>query len=123
VDYANTDAIQEVTKSHPNGIDCVLDTVGGEMLTRSVGTLRDGGRLVSINQPPQDEHFQQRGIKAQYVFVRPGRKQLAELAQLFEAGQLSVNVHEQFSLKDAARAQSLLEQGHVRGKVAINLDG
>jgi NADPH:quinone reductase-like Zn-dependent oxidoreductase len=122
IDYSSADPIKEIVDSHPTGIDCVFDLVGGKTLTRSVETLRDGGRLVSINEPPLDAHFHQRGIKAQYVFVRPQRKQLAALAELLDTGNLGVTIHEQFQLKDAARAQSLLEEGHVRGKVAINVD-
>src|SRR5690606_31704870 len=71
-------------------VDLVVDTVGGERLTRSVDLVSPGGRVVSVNEPPPQEAFAARGVEGLYFIVTPDRTQLQELARLADAGQLSV---------------------------------
>jgi NADPH2:quinone reductase len=119
VDYTERDVIDSVREIAPDGVDVVLDSLGGEALRRSVDAVRDEGRIVSIAQPPADEAFRQRGIEAVYVFVRPDAEQLAELADMFDENRLSVHLDEVLPLEDAARAHELSEAGHVRGKLVL----
>jgi NADPH:quinone reductase-like Zn-dependent oxidoreductase len=119
VDYLERDVVEAVREIAPDGVDVVLDVYGGEPLRHSVDVVRDGGRIVSIGQPPTDEVFRQRGIEAVYVFVRPDAEQLAELADLFDENRLSVHVDEVLPLEQAARAHELSEGGHVRGKLVL----
>jgi len=121
IDYGRTDVVTAVRDLHPRGVDAVLDLVGGETLSRSVETLRDGGRILSIVQPPSGEEFRVRGIRPLYIFVRPDGGELAELAQLVDGGSLSVHLQEVLPLDQAARAHELLEAGHVRGKLALTV--
>jgi NADPH2:quinone reductase len=123
VDYTRQDAVETVRSFKPEGVDVVLDTIGGESLERAVEAVRDGGRLVSIAQPPTDERFRQREIDPTYVFVRPDGEQLEELADLAEAGRLGVELAEVLPLEQAARAHELSESGHVRGKLVLTIDG
>jgi NADPH:quinone reductase-like Zn-dependent oxidoreductase len=121
IDYTHTDVIGAVREFKPDGVDVVLDTIGGVSLERSVDAVRDEGRIVSIAQPPTAEHFQQRGIDATYVFVRPDGEQLEELAELAENDRLSVELAEVLPLEQAARAHELSESGHVRGKLVLRI--
>lgn len=123
IDYSQQDVVEAVRSFKPEGVEVVLDTIGGESLERAVAAVRDGGRLVSIAQPPTDEHFRQRGIDAAYVYVRPDGEQLEELADLAEAGRLVVDLAEVLPLEQAARAHELSEEGHVRGKLVLRIDG
>jgi NADPH:quinone reductase-like Zn-dependent oxidoreductase len=101
-----------VREAYPDGVDVVLDTIGGETQARSRELLKEEGRLVSIAQPPQD------GL---YVFVRPDSEQLAELAELADEGRLAVHLSEVVPLEEAARAHELSETGHVRGKLVLRV--
>jgi NADPH2:quinone reductase len=121
IDYTERDVVEAVREFKPDGVDVVLDVIGGETLARAVDAVRDEGRIVSIAQPPTDERFRQRRIQPAYVFVRPDGEELEELAELVEGGQLVVHLHEVVPLEEAARAHELLEQGHVRGKVVLRL--
>ncbi len=90
-------------------VDCALDPIGGETLDR---TLAVAGRTVSIAQP---------GKGHQYVYVRPSGAELTELARWLEDGRLRVHLQETLPLENAARAHELLEDGHVRGKIALTV--
>jgi NADPH:quinone reductase-like Zn-dependent oxidoreductase len=122
VDYTEKDVVEAVRAVAPDGVDVVLDSLGGEALRRSVDAVRDGGRIVSVAQPPADELFRQRGIQPVYVFVRPDGEQLEELAEMADDGRLSVHLDEVLPLEQAARAHELSEAGHVRGKLVLRVD-
>lgn len=123
IDYTDTDVFEAVRSRYPDGIDAVFDLIGGEVLRSSVEVLRDGGRLVSVVEPPFDDRFKQRGIQARYVFVRPDAGQLHELAELCDDDHLTVELAEEIELSQARRAHELLEQGHVRGKIVLRVSG
>jgi len=99
----------------PDGVDAVLDLVGGDALEASPGLLRSPGRLVSIVDAD--------GVKARggtYVFVRPDAAQLGELARLADAGRLVPNVQSTHPLDDVAAAVTEAVSG-VRGKVVLTV--
>jgi NADPH:quinone reductase-like Zn-dependent oxidoreductase len=122
IDYTQQDVVEAVRDFKPEGVDVVLDTIGGASLERAVEGVRDGGRLVSIAQPPTDERFSGRGIESTYVYVRPDGEQLEELAELAESGRLVVDVAEVLPLEQAGRAHELSESGHVRGKLVLRVE-
>jgi NADPH:quinone reductase-like Zn-dependent oxidoreductase len=121
VDYTERDVVDAIREIAPDGVDVVLDVLGGEALRRSAEAVRDEGRIVSIVQPPADDNFRQRGIEPLYIFVRPNGEELAELAELIDENRLSVHLDDVFPLEEAARAHELSEAGHVRGKLVLSL--
>lgn len=103
----------EVRALAPDGIDVVADLIGG-VLDACDALLAPGGLVGSIADA--------RGALARngvYVFVRPSRNGLTELAQLIDSGDLKVDVAATYPFEDAADAYRLLENGHVRGKVVV----
>lgn len=100
----------------PGGFDVVLDFVGNGALDTVPQLLRDGGTVGSITDPRAQDVF-----GGQYVWVRPDRAQLAELAQLAAEGRLKVEVADVVELDRAAEAYRTLEEGHVRGKLVVRL--
>ena len=120
VDYAER-VVEAVREIHPDGVDVVLDVLGGDALRRSVEAVRDEGRIVSIAQPPIDEAFRRRGIEPSYVFVRPNAEELTELGELVDENRLSVHLDDVLPLEEAARAHELSESGHVRGKLVLRV--
>ncbi|MBB4741945.1 NADPH:quinone reductase-like Zn-dependent oxidoreductase [Actinoplanes octamycinicus] len=96
-------------------VDAALDFVGGDALTQSPRLVRSPARHASVVDP----HVKEQG--GRYVFVRPDGDQLSSLADLADAGRLRVEVAREFPLDEAAPAQRLLEEGHVRGKLVLTL--
>ncbi|MGW4498015.1 NADP-dependent oxidoreductase [Micromonospora sp. NPDC004336] len=100
----------------PDGVDVALDLFGGEALDVSAGLLARPARLISTADP---EHVARLG--GSYVFVKPSTADLSVLSGLVDAGRLTVHVARTFPLAQAADAQRLVEAGHVRGKVVLEV--
>ena len=115
LDY-HDDWAGQIRAAHPEGVDAFFDTVGEETQEQGAGLLREGGKIVSIISPDVKER--PGGL---YVFVRPSGSQLAELGRMVEEGRLRVHVQETFPLERAADAHELLEEGHVRGKLVLEI--
>ncbi|MFI7573977.1 NADP-dependent oxidoreductase [Micromonospora sp. NPDC049497] len=100
----------------PDGVDVALDLFGGEALDASVELLARPARLISTADP---EHVARLG--GSYLFVKPSTADLTVLAGLVDAGRLTVHVERAFPLAQAADAHRLVEAGHVRGKVVLEV--
>ncbi|HEV6953355.1 MAG TPA: NADP-dependent oxidoreductase [Promicromonospora sp.] len=100
----------------PGGVDAALDLVGGDAVATSAAVLAPGGTIASITDATaRTEHG------GHYVWVRPSTADLDALAELFDAGKLSVEVAQVFDLADAADAHRASETGHTRGKVVVRV--
>lgn len=121
VDYRTTDFAAVV-----RDVDVVFDTIGGDYAARSLATLRDGGRLISItgaSEPGADVEAAAaaRGIHTGWTLVEPDRHGLLALADLVAAGRLRPVVAETFDLADVARAHARGEQGSTAGKLVLRV--
>ncbi|MFE2580459.1 NADP-dependent oxidoreductase [Streptomyces sp. NPDC059378] len=114
VDYKN-----ERFEDHVGDVDVVLDTVGGDTLTRSWATLRPGGTLVSIVQPPDPDDAAARGARGLFFVVEPDRAGLVALTELIESGRLSPVVDRVVPLSGTRAAYEALLAEHPRGKIVI----
>lgn len=102
-------------------VDVVFDTVGGETTSRSFEVLGEGGRLVSIAGQPDEDEAERRGIDTAAFMVQPHAAQLTELADLIDAGQVDVVIERTFPLAQAAAAHDLSAEGHVHGKLVLEV--
>ena len=100
----------------PEGVDVVLDYIGGEALATTPDVLREGGTVASVVEAAARDE-----LGGHYVWVRPDVEGLTELARLADAGQLTVDVAEVYDLADTAKAHEASRTGHVRGKVVITV--
>ena len=105
------DRVREVA---PEGVDVVLDLVGGVVAT-TTSVLKPGGSHGSIADPEVLQHG------GQWMWVRPNAADLDELAAMADAGQLRVPIAQEFALEDLPQAFALSRQGHVQGKIAIKV--
>ena len=97
----------------PRGVDVVVDLIGG-VLDTSDALLADGGRVGSITDA--EGALRRGGV---YVFVRPSRSDLTEIAQLIDTGDVAVDIAGTYPFEEADVAYSRLEAGHVRGKLVL----
>jgi NADPH2:quinone reductase len=121
VDPTRDDLVAAVRRLYPGGVDVVLDTLGGDVQARSLEVLRPGGRLVSVVHPPDPSACAERGVTPDYVFIEPSAEQLRALGALVERGRLRPHVSRILPLADAAEALRESREGHVRGKLVLNL--
>lgn len=98
----------------PNGIDAVLDAIGGEALDVSVELVGATERIVTI---ADWEGAARLGVRR--VGTQRSVGKLADLARMYAEGRLKVSIWKAFPLARASDAHRKVETGHVRGKVVL----
>ncbi|MBI5660037.1 MAG: zinc-dependent alcohol dehydrogenase family protein [Nitrosomonadales bacterium] len=120
-----------------DGVDVVLDTVGGDIFLRSFNATRVGGKIVSLLSTPlalaDAQLARLRNLSLCYeLMLTPQvmklhgervrqRKILEQGAQLVEAGKLGVLVSHKLPLEEAGQAHRLIEQGGATGKIVLTM--
>jgi NADPH:quinone reductase-like Zn-dependent oxidoreductase len=104
-----------------NGVDIVLDTVGGETQERSLRVLKPGGILVSVVSPVPEAAQKRYGVRAAYFYVDVTTARLNEISRLFDSGKLATNVGSVLPLEQACTAHEMLGQPHKRGKIVLSI--
>ncbi len=84
--------------------DVVIDTVSGETLDRSYAVLRRGGRLVTLQTPPDQAKADRYGVTAIFFVVATNTDELAQLASLVDDQGLRVTIAQTFPLADGRAA-------------------
>jgi len=115
VDY-RTDVVGAVRRILPDGVDAVLDLVGGESLRTVADLAGDRGKVLSAADPRT----------AQEVGGGPVRRSrtgsvLAEVVRLVADGKLDPHAVDVRPLDEAGEALRAVESGHARGKVVIQV--
>ena len=103
------------------GVDVVLDNVGGDVLQRSFGVLKPGGVLVSIVQPPPEEEARKHQVKASLLATEPSAATLRRLTELVEADEIKPFVGKVCRLTDVAKAWKESRTHHIEGKIAFQV--
>ena len=149
IDYRNEDFLARVRELPGNGVDVVLDGLGGALSLRSFRALRPGGRLVVFGRYATLAHGRKswRGLIEWYAatasvalwgLLSPRRRVLSYLIQklrdrhpdwfredfralleLLRRGEIHPVVAERLPLSDARRAHELLEQSASVGKLVL----
>ena len=109
----------EATRRHcPDGVDLVVDTVGGKTLADSLELLKPGGRVASIVAPDPTTAG---SAPVEHLFGEPSGAQLQQLARLVDEGKLQPHVDRIYSLSAVAEAHEHVEARRGPGKVVLNL--
>jgi NADPH:quinone reductase-like Zn-dependent oxidoreductase len=83
--------------------DVAIDAVGGDVPEWMYASVRPGGQLIVLQEPPSQELADKYGVHAVFFVVRTRPDRLAELATLIAAGQVEVAIAQTFPLS-AGRA-------------------
>lgn len=107
-----------------HAVDIVFDTVGGEN-THLLSLIKRGGRLIPITiSYTSPEQATAAGVT---LGTSHGQRlyssgpQLAEIANLIDAGQLRVAIDTVVPLPEAYKAHQRAEAGHVQGKIVLRV--
>jgi NADPH:quinone reductase-like Zn-dependent oxidoreductase len=104
-----------------DGVDLVLDTMGGETQKRSWQVLNKGGILVSILGQPSQKEADEWGVRQAFFVVRPNAAELAQISDLIDSDDVKPVVETVLPLSDARKAQELSQAGHTRGKIVLKV--
>jgi NADPH:quinone reductase-like Zn-dependent oxidoreductase len=102
------------------GFDVAIDAVGDDVPEWMYASVRPGGQLIVLQEPPSQELADKYGVSAIFFVVSTRRERLGELATLIAAGQVEVAIAQTFPLsagKAAYESGSLPKPGP--GKTVI----
>jgi len=137
LDYTTTDFSTVLAD-----LDVVLDSRGGDTLTKSLSVLRPGGIAISVVGPPDPAFAHQigkpwlkpilwfasrkvraaakrRNVRYAFLFMQASGEQLALLARLYDAGNLRPVIDRVFPFDQTLEAIAYVEQGNAKGKVVL----
>ena len=103
-----------------NGMDVVIDTVGGDFPKRSYKVLRPNGIFVTVATQLPEDAGKAEGIKAM-AGRRAPIELLREISELLESKKINPEVGRIFPLIDGRKAQELSETGHGRGRIVLQI--
>jgi NADPH2:quinone reductase len=116
----------------PDGVDVVLDSVGGAVLDQSIGLLRPFGRAVvygaaagDLSRIPVESLFGLKTVTGYSLLAwraaapKAAAAEVAEVTAMFVAGQLRTTVHTRLPLTDAAEAHRVLDEREQAGRVLL----
>ena len=104
------------------GVDCVLDMVGGDARERGAHVMKPGGMLVTVESPVPDAMKKRYGARAMFFLVEVTTARLEKISGLFEAGKLKPDVGTLVPLAEARKAHEMLSGApHSRGKIVLEV--
>ncbi len=100
----------------PDGVDAVLDLVGGDALRDVAGLAKKPSAVVTAADPQTVAELHGVGVERD-----GGSDSLAAIAALVAEGKLDPHVTDVVPLDRAGEALASVESGHIRGKVVIEV--
>jgi NADPH:quinone reductase-like Zn-dependent oxidoreductase len=139
IDYTKADFAKVLS-----GYDLVLDSLGGDNLSRSLTVLKPGGLAISVVGPPDAAFATQlgqpllkpvmallsrkvraqarkAGVRYSFFFMHADGAQLKTLADLYDAGALRPVLDRTFPFDETLDAIAYVEQGRAKGKVVVTM--
>ena len=116
IDYKN-EKFEEKLKN----IDLVIDLVGGDTQKRSLKVIKTGGRLITTVQVGNEEAAKEKNIHLEGFLAQSIPEELEQIKQLIDSGKVKPVIARTMPLRDAAKAQKLSEEGHIRGKIVLQV--
>ena len=103
-------------------VDAVIDTVGGEVLERSLRVLGPKGILVSVAAPIPEEIARRYCGRTVFFLVDVSTARLETVGELFDRGVLRALVGTVLPLEQARAAHEMLAgAAHARGKIVLRV--
>jgi NADPH:quinone reductase-like Zn-dependent oxidoreductase len=116
---ARKDAAQLNTLA-PDGIDAVLALGAGDALEQCLELVRRGGRVAYPNGV-EPEPRRRRTLRVSAYDAEVSPQQFKRLDRAVSASTLRVPLEKVYPLAEAGKAHKRIEQGHVRGRIALSI--
>jgi NADPH:quinone reductase-like Zn-dependent oxidoreductase len=140
IDYSKEDFERAL-----QGYDVVLNSLGADVLEKSLRVLKPGGKLVSISGPPDPDFAKEigaswflrqvmrllsyrirkkakrHGVSYSFLFMRASGNQLREIGSLVDSGAIRPVVDQVFPFAATNEAVAYVDKGRAKGKVVIRV--
>ena len=127
------------------GYDVVLNSLGADVLEKSLRVLKPGGKLISISGPPDPEFAKEigapwfmrqvmrllsyrirksakrRGVSYSFLFMKASGDQLRTLGSLLDAGIITPVIDRVFPFASTNEAMAYVDRGRAKGKVVVTM--
>jgi NADPH:quinone reductase-like Zn-dependent oxidoreductase len=124
LDVAGADEMIDYTRGPVTAeVDAVLNTAAADEATMAglVALVRPGVIVVSLTTPaPEDA---ERKVRTMNMYVRSDATQLAEIARLVDAGEVTVPIGERHPFAETAAVHRRAAAGDLHGKVVLTPQG
>jgi NADPH:quinone reductase-like Zn-dependent oxidoreductase len=105
-------------------VDLVLDTVGGEKtLAELPKVLKTGGEVVSIVTYDVEQQMKEKGVRAKFFIWTQNASQMGNIAEMIRKRELKCFVDSVFPMEKAEEAYRKAQEGHLQGKVMVEVGG
>lgn len=143
IDYTAQDFVEATRRETPDGVDIVIDPIGGEYVERSYRLLRLNGRLIvyGLSSMTGEDVAQHAGVEIERINAMNERDpaklvkffagvdderghyhtDLNTLFDLLAAGKIQPIIARHLRLQEAPLAHHLLETRQVGGKIVLDL--
>ncbi|HEO8418452.1 NADP-dependent oxidoreductase [Niallia sp. FSL W8-0635] len=136
-----TEKFEEKLKNY----DAVFDTLGGEILEKSFGVVKSGGKIVSVSGLPNARFGREYGsgffktllfsalthkltvlekkhhVQYSFLFMKPSGEQLRTIANYIEAGKIKPIIDRVYPFENAQEAMEYAETGRAKGKIIVKI--
>ena len=140
IDYGKEDFEQVL-----HGYDVVLNSLGADVLEKSLRVLKPGGKLISISGPPDPAFAKEigaswflrqvmrllswrirkqaarQGVSYSFLLMRESGDQLREIAALVDAATIRPVVDQVFPFAATNDAMAYVDKGRAKGKVVVRV--
>ncbi len=140
IDYRKGNFVEQLSD-----YDVVLNTLGPDVLEKSLSVLKPGGKLISISGPPDPafgveiganlvvrqvlclasaktrRNAHKRDVDYSFLFMRADGRTLAKIAKLVDAGTIRPTIDSVFGFDAVPEAMDRVASGHARGKVVVQI--
>lgn len=113
-------AAEQLRLFAPNGLTAVLAFAGGDDLERCINQVVAGGRVVYPGGV-EPEPKKRAKIKVSAYDAEVGPDEFERLSRAVAESNLKVVIEQRFKLEDATQAHVRLEQGHVVGRIVLEI--
>ncbi len=105
-------------------VDLVLDAMGGDVLHRSIGCTRKGGKVVCLpsstkNDPEAIQLAERAGVTLDWIIMYINKEQLKQMAEAIASKKMKIQIDKVFSFEEMSKAHKAIETHSTRGKIVV----
>jgi len=119
-DARRSDAVEQLRKIAPKGIDAALVLASGDSLEGCLDLVRRRGRIAYPNGV-EPELRRRRNARLLAYDAVAGPNEFAHLEHAASDARLRVPLAAVYPLAQAAKAHARLERGHILGRIALRI--